>query len=129
MGSGESEGWGGRAKGQQGIDTVKVSRAGLEAAKDPLERDVRCCHGKRPRKVTSCQTEYKRPTWAARDAKKIKTNLCNWSWVINHLLATCNVGARVPATTSSFQGAGRKMGKGRSTSKSLSNNLHLYLIH
>lgn len=89
MGSGESEGWGGRAKGQQGIDTVKVSRAGLEPAKDPLERDVRCCHGKRPRKVTSCQTEYKRPTWAARDAKKNKDK--SLQLVVGHKSLTCHM--------------------------------------
>lgn len=84
------------------------------------------CGKEVPRKVLIFQTVCKRPAWAASDAKKLEGSAAGSESGI-YLLARGSVGAGVPATTSSFQVAGRKMGKDRSTSGSLSNNFCFYI--
>ena len=49
MGSEESGGFL-RAKDEQGMESTRVSRAGLQPAKDPMDRDMRRSQGKKPQK-------------------------------------------------------------------------------
>lgn len=80
MGSGQSWGWkSSEQRKSKGIASAKVSQAGLEPAKVPMERKMRCSPGKKiaPEKYQVARLSM-RPMWAAHDAKKIKKTLGHW---------------------------------------------------